>query len=41
MQITGAQMLVKALRAEGVTELFAYPGGSAIDMFPTKGNLQG
>lgn len=33
MQITGAQMLVKALRAEGVTELFAYPGGSAIDMF--------
>ncbi len=33
MEITGAQMLVKALRAEGVDKLFAYPGGSAIDMF--------
>lgn len=33
MEITGAELLVKALREEGVTELFAYPGGSALDMF--------
>ncbi len=33
MEISGAQLLVKALRAEGVRDLFAYPGGSCLDMF--------
>lgn len=33
MQMNGAQMVVKALKAEGVTDLFAYPGGSAVDLF--------
>lgn len=31
--ITGAELFVKALKAEGVTTLFAYPGGQAIDLF--------
>ena len=31
--ITGAELFVKALRAEGVDALFAYPGGQAIDLF--------
>ena len=33
MWITGAELFVKALREEGVKTLFAYPGGSAIDLF--------
>lgn len=33
MQITGAELLVKALREEKVDTLFAYPGGQAIDLF--------
>lgn len=33
MQITGAQLFVKALQAEQVDTLFAYPGGQAIDLF--------
>lgn len=33
MEITGAQLVVKALRAENVDTLFAYPGGQAIDLF--------
>lgn len=33
MEISGAQLVVKALREEGVRELFAYPGGSVLDMF--------
>lgn len=33
MLITGAELFVKALRAEGVDALFAYPGGQAIDLF--------
>lgn len=33
MQITGAELFVQALRAEGVNTLFAYPGGQAIDLF--------
>lgn len=33
MAITGAELVVKALRKEGVTQLFTYPGGSALDMF--------
>ena len=32
MQITGAELLVKALLAERVDTLFAYPGGQAIDL---------
>ena len=31
--ITGAQLFVKALKAENVEVLFAYPGGQAIDLF--------
>ena len=31
--ITGAQLFVKALKAEHVDVLFAYPGGQAIDLF--------
>lgn len=33
MQISGAELFVKALRAEGVDHLFAYPGGTVIDIF--------
>lgn len=33
MQITGAELFVKALMAEQVDTLFAYPGGQAIDLF--------
>ena len=33
MQITGAELFVKALQKENVTTLFAYPGGQAIDLF--------
>ncbi len=31
--VTGAELFVKALRAEQVDTLFAYPGGQAIDLF--------
>ncbi len=33
MQITGAELLVKALLEEKIDVLFAYPGGQAIDLF--------
>lgn len=33
MQISGAELFVKALKAEQVDTLFAYPGGQAIDLF--------
>lgn len=33
MEITGAELFVKALKEESVTALFAYPGGQAIDLF--------
>lgn len=33
MNITGAELFVKALRAEHVDTLFAYPGGQVIDLF--------
>ncbi len=33
MQITGAELFVKALLEENVDTLFAYPGGQAIDLF--------
>ena len=33
MDITGAELFVKALKEEKVTTLFAYPGGQAIDLF--------
>lgn len=33
MEITGAQLVVKALKAEKIDTLFAYPGGQAIDLF--------
>lgn len=33
MEITGAELFVKALKEESVKTLFAYPGGQAIDLF--------
>lgn len=33
MNITGAELFVKALKEEKVDTLFAYPGGQAIDLF--------
>ena len=33
MQIKGTQLFVKALKEEGVTTLFGYPGGQVIDIF--------
>ena len=33
MEITGAELFVKALKEESVTTLFAYPGGQVIDLF--------
>lgn len=33
MKIKGTQLFIKALVAEGVDTLFAYPGGMAIDLF--------
>ena len=33
MDITGAELFVKALKVEQVDTLFAYPGGQAIDLF--------
>ncbi len=33
MMITGAELFVKAFKAEQVDTLFAYPGGQAIDLF--------
>ncbi len=33
MQISGADLFVKALKEENVDTLFAYPGGQAIDLF--------
>lgn len=33
MQIKGTELFVKALKEEGVTTLFGYPGGQAIDLF--------
>ena len=32
-QIKGTDLLVKALKEEGVDLLFGYPGGQAIDLF--------
>ena len=34
MQISGAELFVKALKAEQVDILFAYPGGQAISFSP-------
>lgn len=33
MEITGAELFVKAIKEEHVTTLFAYPGGQAMDLF--------
>ena len=33
MKINGAELLVKALKKEGVDIVFGYPGGQAIDIF--------
>lgn len=41
MQITGAELFVKALLAERVDTLFAYPGGQAIDLFNALYGVEG
>lgn len=41
MQITGAELFVKALLAEHVDTLFAYPGGQAIDLFDALYGVEG
>lgn len=41
MEITGAQLFVKALKEESVTTLFAYPGGQAIDLFHALYGVEG
>ncbi len=41
MQITGAELFVKALLAEKVDTLFAYPGGQAIDLFNALYGVEG
>ena len=33
MKLTGAQMLFKALKQEGVDAIFGYPGGAVLDIF--------
>lgn len=33
MQITGAELVIKALKMEQVDKIFAYPGGQVIDLF--------
>ena len=33
MKMKGSELFVKALKEEGVKKLFAYPGGTAIDLF--------
>lgn len=41
MKMNGAQLFVKALKEEGVDTLFAYPGGTAIDMFDALYGVEG
>lgn len=41
MQITGAELFVKALAEEQVDTLFAYPGGQAVDLFHALYDAQG
>lgn len=41
MQITGAELFVKALLAEQIDTLFAYPGGQAIDLFNALFGVEG
>ncbi len=41
MEITGTELFVKALKEEGVTTLFAYPGGQAIDLFNALYGVEG
>lgn len=41
MQVTGAEVFVKALLCEKVDTLFAYPGGQAIDLFNALYGVEG
>ncbi len=41
MEISGAKMFVKALKEENVETLFAYPGGTAIDLFDALYDAEG
>ena len=33
MKLTGAQILIKMIKAEGVDTIFGYPGGAVIDIY--------
>lgn len=33
MQISGAQIIVQSLKAEGVEYVFGYPGGSVLEIY--------
>ncbi|MCP4683525.1 MAG: hypothetical protein GY864_14440, partial [Desulfobacterales bacterium] len=33
MELTGAQILMKALKEEGVDTIFGYPGGAVLDFY--------
>jgi len=33
MQISGAQMIIEAIIAEGVTKVFGYPGGAIMNVY--------
>ena len=35
LKISGAQILLRSLKAEGVDTIFGYPGGAVIDIFDT------
>ena len=41
MQVTGAEVFVKALLCEKVDTLFAYPGGQVIDLFNALYGVEG
>lgn len=41
MEISGAKMFVKALQEEHIETLFAYPGGTAIDLFDALYDAEG
>ncbi|MBU8848321.1 MAG: biosynthetic-type acetolactate synthase large subunit [Desulfobacterales bacterium] len=35
MKLTGAQILIKMIKAEGIDTIFGYPGGAVIDIYDT------
>lgn len=41
MKLTGAQILLKMIKAEGVDTIFGYPGGAVIDIYDALAKQQG